>query len=386
MSLTIRMSYNRYNNLYLFIKITYTQKIMIKKYHLYLVKSLILPILIIATTLTSIIWLTQATRIISSVATSGSGILNFIKLSFLLIPSLLVIIIPISNFVATLYAYNKLSNDSELTALENMGLSRFQISLPVVNMAIISSICCYILSLYVAPLAHSKFKDNLLQYRNNLSEIYLEEAVFNTNIKNLTIYIDEHKRDGSLKGILVNDEINPSHRVTILANSGKFTTIGDSTRFELFNGSRQEIDANGQLAILYFDHLNYDLSLDKNIMKIRHQELQETNLSTLLTMQDSSGRLKNKIIAEINLRLCWPLYGILLSFIALIALYPAEFSRKSKSKRLIKYSILSMVAVLGYFIGNNFADKYIIMSFWPWINFLLWLSVSIYLLFFQHRR
>jgi lipopolysaccharide export system permease protein len=356
---------------------------MIKKYHLYLANSLIIPLLTIAITITTIIWLSQATRIISSIAASGSGILNFIELSSLLIPSLMAIIIPIANFIAVLYVYNKLLIDSELVSLEAAGISRFQLSLPAINISIITAIICYAISLYLVPIANAKFKDDLFLYRNNFSSIYLEEEVFNTNINNITIYIDERTEDGDLKGILVNDERDPFHRVTMLANSGKLSKINDVTRFELFNGSRQEIDKNGQLAILYFDHFNYDLSLANNKHMIRHLELQEMDLKTLINSKNSSDKLNGKIRAEINQRLCWPLYGILLTIIGLLALTPAEFNRKSKSRRIIKYTICAIISVILYFIGNNFAAKSMFFAFLPLVNLLFWISFYSYLLFFR---
>jgi lipopolysaccharide export system permease protein len=356
---------------------------MIKKYHLYLANSLIIPLLTITITITTIIWLSQATRIISSIAASGSGILNFIQLSSLLIPSLIAIIIPISNFIAVLYVYNKLLTDSELLSLEAAGISRLQLSLPAVNISILSAIICYAISLYLVPIANGKFKDDLYLYRNNFSSIYLEEEVFNTNINNITIYIDQHNEDGTLKGILVNDERDPSHRITMLANSGKLSKINNVTRFELFDGSRQEIDKNGQLAILYFDHFNYDLSLENNKHIIRNLELQEMDLTTLINSKNSSPKLNGKIRAEINQRLCWPLYGILLTIIGLLALNPPEFNRKTKYRRIIKYIICAIITIAGYFIGNNFAAKHLFFAFLPMINLLFWISLYCYLLFYR---
>lgn len=356
---------------------------MIKKYHIYLLNSLIPPLFIISMIIVMIICLSQASRIISSIATTGTGILNFIELMLLLTPSLMLIILPIANFIAVLYVYNKLLIDSELLSLEAAGISRFQISLPAINISIITTIICYALSLYVAPTANTKFKNELLLFRNNFSALYLEEAVFNTRINNLTIYIEEHKEDDSLKGILVHDERNPLHKVTMLANRGKLSKINDITRFELFEGSRQEIDQNGQLAILYFDYLNYDLSLENNQQINRRMELQEMNLQDLINNFNSFEKLKSKVRVEINQRLCWPLYGILLTIIALLALHPPEFNRKNKSKRIVNYTICAIIAVVGYFIGNSFAAKNSLFIFFPLINFIFWFVFYSYLLFFQ---
>jgi len=49
----------------------------------------------------------------------------------LILPSLLVIILPIAFFFATLYALSKLSSDSELVVMASAGFSRAQLAVPV---------------------------------------------------------------------------------------------------------------------------------------------------------------------------------------------------------------------------------------------------------------
>jgi len=52
-----------------------------------------------------------------------------------MLPSLLVVIVPIAFFGAALYALNRLNSDSELVVMWSAGISRLQIALPVLAAA-----------------------------------------------------------------------------------------------------------------------------------------------------------------------------------------------------------------------------------------------------------
>lgn len=326
-----------------------------RKYVIYILKSLIPSTLLIAVILTSIIWLSQSLRFINLIVSSGINFISFIKLTILIIPSLLLIILPISTFIGILYVYSKLVMDSELLVLEAAGLNKLAISKPAFILAIFMTILCYFISLYLLPVSYSQFKDKIAFYRDNYSSVMLEEGVFNNKIKGLTIYVEEHKAGGIIKGILVYDTRDPDRPITIIANKGKLIKFGNNPSLELINGNRQEINNNGELAILYFDNLVYDLSLVSNKTKHRSREPQERYLNELLNPVDVPSNIVSKFKAEAHQRIIWPIYNIILTLIALIAIYPREFNRRGHKKRILIISVSAALVALGSFAINNFA-------------------------------
>jgi lipopolysaccharide export system permease protein len=243
------------------------------------------------------------------------------------------------------------------------------------------TLVCYFISLYLTPLAHSKYRDSLAYYRDNFAAIYLEEGVFNNIIKNITIYLDEYQDDGSLKGILVHDQRNKNHITTIFAQSGSITKIGDFIRFTFYNGNRQEIDEHGELSILNFSNFNYDLSLKSADKQIRAKELEELKLSSLLKNKNIPILRKKKISTELNQRLCWPLYNVLLAIIALLGVLPAEFSRAGNTKRIVVNIIFAIACVLTYFITSNLTLDHLLINLMPFILVCVFIIISSYLLF-----
>ncbi len=67
----------------------------------------------------------------------------------LMLPSLLMIIIPIALCIAVIFTYNRLTGDSELIVLHAVGVSKIQLAKPVLTMGVICALVCYALSLYL---------------------------------------------------------------------------------------------------------------------------------------------------------------------------------------------------------------------------------------------
>ncbi|HEY1708625.1 MAG TPA: LptF/LptG family permease, partial [Rhizomicrobium sp.] len=97
----------------------------------YVLSQLAGPTALFALLMTTVVWLTQSLRLLDLVINRGQSAATFAYLTLLILPSLLVIILPIAFFAGTLYALNKLSTDSELVVMWASGYSRAQLALPV---------------------------------------------------------------------------------------------------------------------------------------------------------------------------------------------------------------------------------------------------------------
>jgi lipopolysaccharide export system permease protein len=104
----------------------------------YIIRQLFLGILITTLSLTTIIWLTQSLNLIEFIVNNGLPVKIFFKLTMLLLPTFLVLIIPIASFVVTLFIYNKLISDREIAVMRASGLSSFSIAKPAVYLSLFS--------------------------------------------------------------------------------------------------------------------------------------------------------------------------------------------------------------------------------------------------------
>ena len=225
-------------------------------YNRYIIKNLVTPTLVFTFTLTGIIWLTQSLRFVDLIVNKGLSFIDFFYLSSLIVPSLLLIILPVSLFTTILFAYNKLIIESELIVLRGAGLNQFALAKPAIIVACMVTVLSYIISLYLLPSSYRQFKDKQAFIRDNYASLLLQEGVFNSPVNGLTIYLDKRDFNGKLTGILVHDTRDPDHPVTMMAEEGRLVKDQDGKhQFDLINGTRQEINhRDGQLSLLNFRH------------------------------------------------------------------------------------------------------------------------------------
>lgn len=352
------------------------------RYTRYIVKSLVLPELLILCTLTAIIWLTQALRFIDLIVNRGLDFATFLYLSLLLIPSLMLVVLPIALFGAVTFVYNKLIMDSELIVLKGSGLSKFDLAKPALIVALGTTIVGYCISLYILPASYREFKDMQVYIRNNYASLLLQEGVFSNPVDGLTVYIQESQEGGQLKGILVHDGRVPERPVTMMAQRGALLQTAKGPRFDLINGNRQEIDRNRkQLSLLYFDHYSLDLSLYTKSTESRWREPQERYINELFYPETNDRpSMLGKLRAEGHQRLTWPLYNLVLTVIALTALFSGSFNRRGQWKRiLVATTIAATAVVIGIGLNNVAADTPAFAPF-IYINIGVMLIIGFYFL------
>src|SRR6266481_4311623 len=97
----------------------------------YVVRQIVGPFLLFTLLLSLVIWMTQALRLLDLVINRGQSAGIFAYLTLLMLPTVLVVIVPIAFFAAVLYALNKLNSDSELVVMWSAGVSRLQLAVPV---------------------------------------------------------------------------------------------------------------------------------------------------------------------------------------------------------------------------------------------------------------
>jgi lipopolysaccharide export system permease protein len=312
-----------------------------------------MPLVVITLTLTSIIWLTQSLRFIDLIVNRGLDISTFLYLSLLLVPSLLMLILPLSLFISVLMVYNKFISDSELIVFKSAGLSKTRLAAPALIVSSGTCIVVYLISLYLLPASYTEFKDTQAFIRNNYASLLLQEGVFSTPTKGLTVYIESRGQKGMLNGILVHDSRDPQRPITFMAQEGKLVKTENGPRFDLVNGQRQEIDKkHGNLNVLNFDSYPMDLSLYTKDIQRDSRTPEELYINELFSPDKYPEHMHGKYIAEGHHRITWPIFSFSLTLIAIAALFSGQFNRRGQWKR-----ILSATVVAVFIIGFNFIIK-----------------------------
>ena len=88
----------------------------------------------------SLIWLILSLKFIEYVTANGLDFKDFIKMTSLLLPTVIPTLTPLTLSLACIFVYNRLSNDNELIIIKSSGFSTFKILKPAILLSLIIAI------------------------------------------------------------------------------------------------------------------------------------------------------------------------------------------------------------------------------------------------------
>lgn len=356
----------------------------------YIIRQIAGPLLFITLTLTSVIWLTQSLRLLDRLIGNGLPFGSFMYLTGLLMPGLLAVILPIATFCAALYAYNRLTADSELVVMWAAGLSRAALSRPALIIGGLVTVLSYVLVLWLIPYSAGTFRTTQYEFRTNLANLLIQEGEFNTPVPGLTVYVRERLPNGEMLGLLVHDNREAQRPITMMAERGALIHTPQGPRFVLVNGNRQQIEQDREhLSLLYFDSYTLDLDAFTKNDGEGWRQPSERYIHELLwpDTQNADDRTNYwRLVVQGHRNLAQPIYVVALVLIALAATLAAEFNRRGQAARLI-VAVAAAVALQVLGLGVAF-----LAGRWPWLMPLIYLNPlgfaagGAYLLFSHRRR
>ncbi|QCE32513.1 LptF/LptG family permease [Acetobacteraceae bacterium] len=295
-----------------------------------------------------LIWTIQSLHFVGLIAAHGMSLAIFFKLTSLLLPTFLNIILPLSTFAVILFTYERLTTDRELTILQGLGLSPLQLSCPAIACGLFSLMIGYGLSLFAVPAAYHSFHKQEFQIKNELSGLFLEEGVFNHLPNGMTIYVQE-KEENNFTGALIEQEAQTGERTILMAETASLLHDEDGLKILLQNGSRQTINKEDKtLSFLGFGEKIVPVSPPTTA--IRSFDPQELPLSKLFhCSKNLPTSLKGKFHVEGFERIAAPLYSLSFTLIALFWVLCGPPRGDRKAMLPVAGAVLSMA----FFLGGN---------------------------------
>ena len=303
----------------------------------YVLAQMLGPTALFALLMTIVVWLTSSLRLLDLVINRGQSAATFAYLSILIIPSLLVIILPIAYFAGTLYALTKLNTDSELVVMSSAGYSRAQLTAPVMIAAAVVIVLTYLCGLYLMPAGQRAMKDKVLDIRADVGAALLDEGEFNTPSQGLTVFIRTLNTDGHIAGVLVHDSRNQKHPITYLAESGQLAQTPAGARLIMYDGTIEQTDASGaHLSVLKFRSYIFDLDQFTGPTRVTDRASSERFLGELFWPKGNlRPQLRAAYFAEGHNRLAQPLYCIAFGLIALAVITRGRRARGAQILRIV---------------------------------------------------
>ncbi|MGA7456299.1 MAG: LptF/LptG family permease, partial [Methyloceanibacter sp.] len=107
--------------------------------------------IVILLTLTIVVWLATALKELNLITSRGQGILLFLQMTMLSLPSLMALIAPNAVLMASLYTLDRMNGDSELIVMTSSGAPIWRIGAPLLALASLVSIGILLANVFLTP-------------------------------------------------------------------------------------------------------------------------------------------------------------------------------------------------------------------------------------------
>ena len=278
----------------------------------YILKELISPFGLGLLIFTFILLMNKILKLMDLVINAGIGLGEVVTLIAYLLPSLLVLTVPMSILLAILIALGKLSGDSEVIAMKASGISMYQMLPPFAALCVAGFLFTNLLTLYVLPRGNHAFKNGVIELAKKHSEASLQEGLFNDTFEDLVIYINRvDKKEKRIDGILVSDRRDPAIPTVIVAEHAVIVSGQQHSNmlFRLFNGSLHRLDRDSKAyhyAVFNTYEMNIQLDDNNEERRLKNRELGMGELVRRARLRRQLDKSTVRINVEIHRRLAFP--------------------------------------------------------------------------------
>ena len=305
----------------------------------YIFRQLIIGTSLVSVALAFLVWLTQSLQFLQFIVNKGLALGAWLKLTVLLLPWFLSVILPAALFFVVLFIYSKLSVDRELVVAQAAGMSRLRIAAPGLLSAGVAVAMGLVFTLYLVPESMRSFKELQWTIRSDVSQVLLRDGTFNQIGENLTVYVRGRDKNGDLVGVMVHDTRDADSAMTLMAERGAIGDGAGGSSVVLYNGSRQELRrGKPNLSVLYFDSYTLDFRNIASAGDDRYADIRERPTYELFTLSEADGVSPANVVrmrAEGHQRIVGPVGALTFTLVALGFLLTGAFDRKGQTKRMV---------------------------------------------------
>ena len=281
-----------------------------------------------------------------------------------LLPSILVLTIPIGVLFSILVAFGRLSSDMEIVAMKACGVSPLRLLWPVMVFGLGATMVTGYLMIDALPRANYAFKSLVFDIVRTTASAGLKEHVFNDTFGNFIIYVDEIATDQvGLRNVFVSDERKPEEQRFITARDGKLLSdeVNRRVTLRLLDGAIHETYPNALQKYREVRFRLYDitLSLENALTKQGNTPKgdREMSLTELREAAENAANLKgnpNPYRVEIHKKFAIPAACLVFSVIGV----PLGI-RAHRGGRMGSFVALLPIVLFYYFaltVGENIGD------------------------------
>lgn len=281
--------------------------------------------------LTGLAWMMQILSMLRILIQYNVGVGGFLGLTLMMIPFIATLITPFALFIATMFVYNRLISDREITVMMSTGMSPARVARPALLFAGFLTAIHLILSIWIVPMTQERFYQKQWEMRYGLAHLALQEASFNELADDLVVFVNK-VNDRDISGLMLFDNRNSKNQLVALAEKGKLVSTARGMSIIMANGS---VQAMGESFIVgTFDSFDMDMNIsDKRVkFSFKTRRISTPQLIDATknpeTFKDSEYKL---LVSELSNRFLMPFMDFILVLIAMAVLLRTSLLRRNLS-------------------------------------------------------
>ncbi len=357
--------------------------------------------LISSFSITFIVWIIQAVNFLDLVSDDGHSLNVYFYFVSLNLPKIFSKTIIFVFFISIFYVINKYENSNELIVFWNNGIKKIQLINFILKLSVLFLILQLIFTLFIVPKSQNLGRVFIKESNIDFLPKLISEKKFINVVQNLTIFVDEYKKDGLLKKIYINEKIDRDRSKIIVADYGKIIKKDKKYILRLYDGGITNINLSNTFA-LNFSETDYDLSKfsTKTVTMSKIQELDtfeliicikdyfpnndfDENETTILNSNNETckSRTIKSIVEELYKRMIIPFYTLVVSLIGASLIIEPKSNFFLKSHRLNIFLLgsfliaLSQISLKYFFISTIINTLIIFFPLFLVVIYYLFLNI-----------
>lgn len=331
------------------------------------------------TIFTLVLLMGRMVKLMEMVVSNGVPAAQVLLLIVQLLPSFLVLTIPMALLLAVLLAVGRLSGDNEIIVLQASGVSLSSLLPPVMLMSLLAALATLVISVYGVPWGNSGFRQLTVDIARKYAASAVQERVFRDDLPGVVLYVEHFdEAQHTMQQVMIQDSRDQQRPLTIFARSGMLLSDdgAGALRIILRDGSihtRQQDDY--RLATFSDYHLTV------NTGRAASAAFKARDLAVRELLQQSAAATtppeeRARLLLELHRRFAFP--GAAVVF-GLVALPLGLHNRRSGKGAGFTVSIL---VLLVYYVLQSFlevvAEKGVLApALAAWLPNMLFLGVGL---------
>lgn len=220
---------------------TQIQGTIVAKFDKYLLSQLMVFFGFFALVLVLVYWVNRAVILFDQLIANGHSALVFLEFSALTLPAVILLVLPIAAFAASVYCANRMVSERELVVVQSTGFSPYRLIRPVLVFGLLVGLMLSVLSHILVPASITQLSLRKGEIEAKLTARLLQEGIFLHPANGITFYIREISSDGTLLDIFLADSRDSEAQTTYSARRAVLLPAADGPKLVMFDGMAQEL-------------------------------------------------------------------------------------------------------------------------------------------------